>query len=110
MELSRKVLILFVLIICFGVVSDNNNRYIRYCLRGDYDKAARVYRPILFKHEFPSKKDYKTNEFVTDSGLSLVVPVKGATLGDAPLPCTPYPNKRLSLRKDDDLRHGFKLN
>jgi len=46
-------------------------------------------------------------EFVTRSGLTLYVPVTGEKCWDAPLPCTPYPNRNLKLRRADDMRHGF---
>ena len=45
--------------------------------------------------------------FTTDSGLVIYVPKEGDMCWDAPLPCTPYPNNSLKLRKDGELRSGF---
>jgi hypothetical protein len=47
--------------------------------------------------------------FVTNSGLVIYVPQVGNQCWDAPLPCTPYPKKNLSLIKSEDLGGGFKL-
>ncbi len=48
-----------------------------------------------------------THEFVTLSGLILNVPNQGDQCWDAPLPCTPYPNPRLSQRDESNLVRGF---
>jgi hypothetical protein len=41
-----------------------------------------------------------------ESGLVLNVP-RGHACWDAPLPCTPFPNPALRLRRDGDLGAGF---
>ncbi|MFH0963030.1 MAG: hypothetical protein V2A58_03360 [Planctomycetota bacterium] len=45
--------------------------------------------------------------FVADSGLTLFVPVSGDQCWDAPLPCTPYPHRGLSLRDKQSPARGF---
>jgi len=46
----------------------------------------------------------------TDHGLALLVPRGGNLLcWDAPLPCTPHPNRSLALRRPGDLSSGFIL-
>lgn len=45
--------------------------------------------------------------FTTDSGLVVYVPKEKDQCWDAPLPCTPYPNAHLRLRKNGDMRYGF---
>jgi hypothetical protein len=45
--------------------------------------------------------------FVTKSGLSLYVPNNGDRCWDAALPCTPYPNPHLRLRKNGEINSGF---
>jgi len=47
--------------------------------------------------------------FTTDSGLVLHIPVASDQCWDAELPCTPYPNPKLRLRRPDDLSSGFVL-
>jgi hypothetical protein len=44
---------------------------------------------------------------VTYSGLRVWVPVTGDQCWDAPLPCSPYLNEHLRLRRPDDLSSGF---
>jgi hypothetical protein len=43
----------------------------------------------------------------TTSGLAVNVPVEGNQCWDAPLPCTPYFDETLRLRKGDSMRWGF---
>jgi hypothetical protein len=57
-------------------------------------------------HEI-SKVELKT--FVTRSGLMVYTPKDGGQSWDAPLPCTPYPQADLRLRKAGDLGSGFML-
>lgn len=47
--------------------------------------------------------------FETRSGLVVYVPKDGGQSWDAPLPCTPYPEAGLHLRKAGDLGSGFQL-
>jgi len=44
---------------------------------------------------------------ITSSGLVIFLPERGDQCWDAPLPCTPYMNSDLRLRKEDELRYGF---
>jgi len=43
----------------------------------------------------------------TESGLKLYVPAEGDQCWDAPLPCTPHPQKNLRLRRPGRLESGF---
>jgi len=47
--------------------------------------------------------------FETNSGLKVYVPEKGDQCWDAPLPYTPYPNADLCLRREGEMRYGFKI-
>ncbi len=47
--------------------------------------------------------------FETNSGLNVFVPEKGDQCWNAPLPSTPYPNADLSLRREGEMRYGFKI-
>ncbi len=55
----------------------------------------------------PQTPAVATEHFMTDSGLVLYVPATGNQCWDSPLPCTPYPNAALRLRRPGDLRGGF---
>lgn len=46
-------------------------------------------------------------EAVTESGLMVRVPIEGNQCWDASLPCTPYFNSKLRLRKPGDTASGF---
>ena len=61
------------------------------------DKIAYFYN----SPEVVLKKD------ITNSGLVIFLPVKGDQCWSAPLPCTPYMNYDLRLRKENELRYGF---
>jgi hypothetical protein len=43
----------------------------------------------------------------TESGLAVHIPVDGPQCWNAPLPCTPYFNGKLALRRKDGIRWGF---
>lgn len=60
--------------------------------------------PLNGFHPIP---EMEMQTFVTDWGLALRCPVEGDQCWDAALPCTPYPNPSLRLRKAGDLRSGF---
>jgi hypothetical protein len=47
------------------------------------------------------------HDVTTDSGLVLHVPGPGGECWYGPLPCTPFPDRRLRLRRAGDLGHGF---
>lgn len=44
---------------------------------------------------------------ITNSGLVMFLPEKGDQCWDAPLPCTPYMNPDLRLRRKGDMQYGF---
>jgi len=48
-----------------------------------------------------------TKILTTNSGLKIFVPFNGDQCWNATLPCTPYFNSNLSLRKQGDIRSGF---
>ena len=47
--------------------------------------------------------------FETNSGLNVFVPEKGDQYWDAPLPCAPSANADLRLRREGEIRYGFKI-
>lgn len=47
--------------------------------------------------------------FRTESGLAVFVPKEGSLCWDAPLPCTPIPDPKLSLLTPGDLGGGFAI-
>ena len=59
--------------------------------------------------------EIKMLKFTTNSGLTIFVPEENSFWGvgnccwNGPLPCTPYPNPKLKLRVDNNLRYGFKI-
>lgn len=50
-------------------------------------------------------------KFPTDSGLTVLIPknMNEPASWDSPLPTTPYPHRKLSLRRPGDLSSGFKV-
>lgn len=67
-------------------------------------------RDVAFSYNaavMPQTPVVATERFTTDSGLTLYVPATGNQCWDSPLPCTPYPNAALRLRRPGDLRSGF---
>lgn len=59
------------------------------------------------KGDFGQAPEVELNEFETNSGLIVYVPVKGDQSWDGSIPNTPYPNEFLRLRKENDMRYGF---
>ncbi len=48
-------------------------------------------------------------EFKTNDGTLLYVPINSEQCWDGLLPCTPHPHPAIALRKENDLRYGFKM-
>jgi hypothetical protein len=75
-----------------------------------------LYMPVIHRMSFfygPEQRritpTVELNEFITDSGLLLFVPAKGYSCWESPLPCTPYPDSALRLRRSGDLSSGFEI-
>jgi hypothetical protein len=66
------------------------------------------YRQVFRIRQFSPFPQCETKILHTRSGLEVRVPVKGNQCWDAPLPCTPYFNDELELRKQGDLQSGFR--
>jgi hypothetical protein len=64
-------------------------------------------RPLLGVHGFLRLPVVKVVSRQTLSGLVVYVPAEGDKCWDAPLPCTPYLNKTLRLRRAESMRWGF---
>jgi hypothetical protein len=66
------------------------------------------YRQVFKVRQFSPFPQSETKILETRSGLEVRVPVKGDQCWDAPLPCTPYFNNELELRKKENLQSGFR--
>ena len=70
----------------------------------------RSYRPgpVTFTDSLKTMPIEKVSmyNYKTDSGLEILVPVRGNKCWDSPLPATPYPQKQLALR-GEDIQSGF---
>jgi hypothetical protein len=66
------------------------------------------YRQVFKVRQFSPFPQSETKILETRSGLEVRVPVKGDQCWDAPLPCTPYFNNELELRKQENLQSGFR--
>jgi hypothetical protein len=66
------------------------------------------YRQVFKVRQFSPFPQSETKILQTRSGLEVRVPVKGDQCWDAPLPCTPYFNNELELRKQRNLQSGFR--
>lgn len=60
--------------------------------------------PMQGFHPMPQPE---VTTFITESGLTLFVPQHGSLCWDAPLPCTPSPDRGLNLLVPGDLGGGF---
>lgn len=61
----------------------------------------------LLISEFHTIPIVKLSKFETRSGLVVYIPKKGDQCWNAKLPCTPYPNPDLRLRKEGNISKGF---
>ena len=75
-------------------------------LKGGFFK----YTPVLL--EPPAAKTAPVHTIVLRNGqnppLKVLIPVEGDQCGNSELPCTPYPDHNLKLRKPGVLRNGFR--
>lgn len=78
----------------------------------------RVHDPLLFRPPLVIPDPARgllpppaphTFEFTTRTGLVVHIPAQGGDCWNSPLPCAPYPNANLALRRGDDLAGGFVL-
>jgi hypothetical protein len=65
------------------------------------------YRPLFAIHEFLPLPRTRFVSHQTLSGLTVYVPAEGDQCWDAALPCTPYFDETLRLRRPDNMRWGF---
>jgi hypothetical protein len=121
-ERLKKLLIFYVVFTLFysfflGPVINGKLEFIKIVAnREGFVKAFRELRINLKRPTGLNKPEgfyeapvIETRTFITDSGLKLYVPKDGTLCWDAPLPCTPYPNSHLKLRKDQSLGFGFRV-
>ena len=66
------------------------------------------YRQVFKVRQFSPFPQSETKILHTRSGLEVRVPVTDYQCWDAPLPCTPYFNNELELRKQGNLESGFR--
>jgi hypothetical protein len=65
------------------------------------------YRQLFAVKELPGLPQADVTVRQTTSGLVVYVPAQGNLCWDAPLPCTPYFDETLRLRKGPLMRWGF---
>jgi hypothetical protein len=66
------------------------------------------YRQVFKIREFSPFPHCETKTLRTRSGLEVRLPATGDQCWDAPLPCTPYFNNELELRRQGNLQSGFR--
>jgi hypothetical protein len=66
-----------------------------------------TYRPLLMEHQPLPMPQASVVSTSTTSGLTVYWRTNGLQCWDAPLPCTPYFDKTLRLRRVGDMRSGF---
>jgi hypothetical protein len=66
-----------------------------------------VYRPLLVEPQPLPMPQASVVSATTTSGLTVYWRADGLQCWDAPLPCTPYFDKTLGLRRAGDMRSGF---
>jgi hypothetical protein len=71
--------------------------------------SGRLWRPLGGELGLHAPPAAELREFTTASGLTIWTPVSGDQCWDAPLPCSPYPDARLRLRRAPHLSAGFVL-
>ena len=70
----------------------------------------RVYfRPLLEVHGFSEVPEARTVPYHLSSGLTVSVPITTNQCWNADLPCSPYFLDELQLRRDANLRWGFRI-
>ena len=92
-----RLKLLVVSILCLGLWSLNP----RSLWASSYSQVFKI-------RQFSPFPQCETKILLTRSGLEVRVPVKGNQCWDAPLPCTPYFNNELELRKQGNLQSGFR--
>jgi hypothetical protein len=65
------------------------------------------YRALFAVRELPALPKADLDVRHTPSGLAVYLPAEGGNCWDAPLPCTPYFDETLRLRRAPSLRSGF---
>jgi len=75
-----------------------------------------VFHPLKYWFIMPKKNSgfciinrVELKKFETNSGLIIYVPKEGSHCYDGDLPCTPYPNADLRLRREGNMRYGFMI-
>jgi hypothetical protein len=66
------------------------------------------YRQVFKVRQFSPFPQSETKILQTRSGLEVRLPATGNQCWDAPLPCTPYFNNELELRRQGNLQSGFR--
>jgi hypothetical protein len=92
-----RIKLLVVTTLCLGLWSLNP--------RSLWDSS---YSQVFKVRQFSPFPQSETKILHTRSGLEVRVPVKSNQCWDAPLPCTPYFNNELELRKQENLQSGFR--
>ena len=91
---------LFAIIVCVVFVTANLN-FIEYAVK-NYWKIKSI-----STSGWHLVKEVPLDKRITNSGLIVYTPKTGDQCWDSPLPCTPYFNDTLRLRKSGDIASGF---
>jgi hypothetical protein len=91
-------------VICLAIILAS-----AYCI-GPHRLWATVYRPILLSDKLLPLPMASVIQVKTASGLTVFWRVDGLQCWDARIPCTPFFDKSLRLRRDGDISAGFKSN
>jgi hypothetical protein len=67
------------------------------------------FKPLLDLHEFMQMPNALIAPYVLSSGLTVQVPIETNQCWEAKLPCSPYFADNLRLRRDGNLRWGFRI-
>jgi hypothetical protein len=67
------------------------------------------FKPLLDLHEFMEMPNALTAPYLLGSGLTVQVPIETNQCWEAKLPCSPYFADNLKLRRDANLRWGFRI-
>jgi len=110
-SLLRAIFCLLLILMCLSLVEGKGAFAKEIVHKRDFFDAFKLLQfagsKLINYNDFFYTPRTDVKQYVTNSGLVLNVPVEGVQCWDADLPCTPYPDSKLQLRKNNSLRYGF---